>query len=173
MGRYQKGYIYAAFGAFHVRYYATAIVDGKPKRVHKSHRLCAKDDKYHSRSCKPLRQKCDDFMRTINAGKANEQDMRVVDFWETQYLPYCETGWKGTGMKSSTVRGFKQVWRQHLKSHFADLTIQNYAPDVSRRFLSSLKTKQGKKTLKHIRALASAMFSEATERNLRPVIRGM
>jgi small-conductance mechanosensitive channel len=67
MGRYQEGYIYDAFGAFHVRYYATAIVDGKPKRVHKS-RLRAKDDKYHSRSCKSLRQKCDDFMRTINAG---------------------------------------------------------------------------------------------------------
>src|SRR5580704_251428 len=94
--------------------------------------------------------------------------MRVVDFWETQYLPYCETGWKGTGIKSSTVRGFKQVWRQHLKSHFADLTVQNYRPDVARRFLSALKKKQSNNTLKRIRALASAMFSEAIERNLRP-----
>jgi integrase len=37
---------------------------------------------------------------------------------------------------------------------------------MARRFLSSLKTKQGKNTLKHIRALASAMFSEAIERDL-------
>ena len=33
MGRYQTGYVYEAFRAFHVRYYATEIVDGKPKRV--------------------------------------------------------------------------------------------------------------------------------------------
>ena len=42
MGRYQKGYIYAAFGAFHVRYYATEIVDGKPKGVQESYYLYAK-----------------------------------------------------------------------------------------------------------------------------------
>jgi hypothetical protein len=46
--------------------------------------------------------------------------------------------------------------------------VQKYAPQQARTFLSSLKTKQGKNTLKHIRALASAMFSEAIERNLRP-----
>ena len=33
MRRYQTGYVYEAFRAFHVRYYATEIVDGKPKRV--------------------------------------------------------------------------------------------------------------------------------------------
>src|SRR5260370_24213700 len=37
---------------------------------------------------------------------------------------------------------------------------------MARRFLPSLKPKQGKNTLKHIRALASAMFSEAIERNM-------
>jgi integrase len=70
-------------------------------------------------------------------------------------------------MRASTVRGFKQVWRQHLKAHFGTITLQKYTADMARRFLSSLKTNQGKNTLKHIRALASAMFSEAIERNLR------
>ena len=70
-------------------------------------------------------------------------------------------------MRASTVRGFKQVWKQHLKKHFGTTTIQNYTSDLARRFLSSIKTKQGKNTLRHIRALASAMFSEAIERNLR------
>jgi hypothetical protein len=42
MGRYQTGYVYEAFGAFHVRYYATEIVDGKPKGVQESHYLYAK-----------------------------------------------------------------------------------------------------------------------------------
>lgn len=176
MGRYQTGHIYEAFGAYHVRYYVTEISEGKPQRVQKSHRLCAKDEKHHSRTCKPVRSKCDDFMRKINAGYSNEQDMRVADFWETQYLPYCDREdektkladkWKGTGMRPTTVRGFKQVWGKYLKDHFGNATIQTYQAESARRFLQSLKTKLGKNTLKHIRALASAMFSEAIERNLR------
>jgi integrase len=92
--------------------------------------------------------------------------MPLVDFWEKTYLPYCETEWRGKGMKPSTLKGYKQVWQQHLLAHFQDHTLQKYTSEMARGFLSSLKTKQGKNTLKHIRALASAMFSEAIERNL-------
>jgi hypothetical protein len=107
------------------------------------------------------------MMGVSTAPTITVEDMTVVDFWERHYLPYCEKEWKGTGMRTSTVRGFTQVWNQHLKNHFGTLTLQKYTADMARRFLSSLKTKQGKNTLKHIRALASAMFSEAIERNLR------
>jgi hypothetical protein len=66
MGRYPQGYIYEASGAFFVRYYSTAIVNGKAERVQRSHRLCSKDDKHHSRTCKPVRQKCEEYMHGIN-----------------------------------------------------------------------------------------------------------
>ena len=50
MGRYQRGYIYEAFGAFHVRYRSEEIVEGKLLRVQRSHRLCPKDrEQAHSR----------------------------------------------------------------------------------------------------------------------------
>jgi integrase len=91
----------------------------------------------------------------------------VTDFWERVYLPYCEREWKGTGMRASTVSGYKQLWKHHLKDHFSSLTLQGYTADNARKFLSSLKTTHGKNTLRHIRALASAMFSEAIERGLR------
>src|SRR5579862_481039 len=165
MGRLQKGHIYEAFNAFHVRYYTTEIVDGKPKRVQRSHRLCL--SKRLTKGSDAVKRKCDEFMRGINDAVASTKtDMFVTEFWEKHYLPYCETEWKGTGMRSSTVRGFKQVWKQHLEAHFGTTSLQKYTADQARRFLSSLKTKQGKNTLKHIRALASAMFSEAIERNL-------
>jgi integrase len=173
MGRHQRGYIYEAFNAFHVRYYTTEIVDGKPKRVQRSHRLCTRDRStgHGAKSAHAVRTLCEDFMRTINqhhqTSQGLEQDLMVCDFWQHHYLPYCEKEWKGTGMRASTVRGFKQVWKQHLKTHFGTITLQKYTADQARKFLSSLKTKQGKNTLKHIRALASAMFSEAIERNLR------
>jgi integrase len=110
-------------------------------------------------------------MRTVNEREHTSQhlaqDLMVVDFWERVYLPYCEKEWKGTGMRASTVMGYKQIWNQHLKDHFGPITLQAYTTDNARRFLSSLKTKHGKNTLRHIRALASAMFSEAIERGLR------
>ncbi len=131
-------------------------------------KLADKDREHNSATCKAirlLRQK--HMMGVSTAPTVTAEDITVVEFWESQYLPYCEKEWKGTGMRASTVRGFKQVWNQHLKNHFGTLTVQKYTAEIARRFLSSLKTKQGKNTLKHIRALASAMFSEAIERNLR------
>ena len=173
MPRHQRGHIYEASGAFHVRFYSTEIVEGKPAKKQRSHRLCTKDRStgHGSPSAMAVRSLCEDFMRTINerehTPQQQAQDLSVGDFWERVYLPYCEKEWKGTGMRASTVKGYKQVWNQHLEKHFGTLTLQKYTADNARKFLSSLKTKQGKNTLKHIRALASAMFSEATERGLR------
>ena len=173
MARHQRGHIFEAHGAFHVRYYVTEIVEGKPEKKQRSHRLCTKDRStgHGSRSAMAVRSLCEDFMRTINERERNPQqqaqDLMVVTFWESQYLPYCEKQWKGTGMRASTISGYKQLWKHHLKDHFGSYMLQGYTADVARKFLQSLKTTHSKNTLKHIRALASAMFSEAVERGLR------
>ncbi len=167
--RHQRGYIYEAHNAFHVRYYITEIVKGKSKRVQRSKRLCDKnrDTGHGSKSAKAVRALAEDHMRGINAAVApTRSDIPVTEFWEKHYLPYCETEWKGTGMRARTIHGYKQVFEQHLRKHFGLITLQKYTPQQARSFLASLKTKQGKNTLKHIRALASAMFSEAIERGL-------
>jgi hypothetical protein len=55
--------------------------------------LCRKDDKHYARTCKPVRQKCEEFMHGINEHvltRTNDQDMRVADFCGQRYLPYCE-----------------------------------------------------------------------------------
>jgi integrase len=163
-----RGHVYQQHGAWYLQYYQSEMRDGGPVRVRRSVKLADVDREHNSATCKAvrlLRQK--ELTKVSTAPAITTEDLRVVDFWETQYLPYCEKEWKGTGMRTSTVRGFKQVWRQHLQAHFGTVTLQKYTADMARRFLSSLKTKQGKNTLKHIRALASAMFSEAIERNLR------
>lgn len=131
MGRHQTGYIFeSASGAFHVRYYVSEIVDGQPKRVQKSHLLCRKDNKYFSRTCKAVKLKRDEFMRTINVSQVNEADMRVVDFWEQRCLPFVQEN-----MKPSTVSGYKQIWNQHLKTHFGQMTLQDYRTHVSSTLL--------------------------------------
>src|SRR5579864_2023329 len=45
----------------YVRYWSTEIIDGQPRRVQRSERLCFKDDKYYSKKAKAvtlLRDKC-------------------------------------------------------------------------------------------------------------------
>ena len=167
--RHQRGYIYEAHNSFHVRYYVTEIVEGKSKRVQRSHRLCPVDRNkgYGARSAKAVQLLAEDHMRGINTAVVpTRSDMPVAEFWEKIYLPYCESQWRGTGMRATSVRSLKQIWNRYLKDHFGTVTLQQYTPQQARAFLSGLKTKQSKNSLKHIRAVASAMFSECIERGL-------
>lgn len=186
MSHIQRGYIYEGNCAgktyFYIRYNVTKIVDGQPKRVQVSERLVEKGASvpqeegggtYYMRDgrpCKALKLKLDSFMLRVNQEQHTAtsgvlaEDMLIADFWEQRYLPYCEEIVKLTGKsrrKPSTVRGYKQIWQQHFKAHFAKLTLRQYEPRLGTRFLASLTSTQGRNTLKHIRALGSSIFSRA------------
>ena len=170
MPRHQRGYIYEAFNAFHVRYYATEIVDGQPVRKQRSQRLCEKDRSkgFGSPSAMAVRSKCEEFMRTINereqTAHGSTQDMMATTFWNTVYLPYIEELTPVTGrtrLKRSTVKGYKQIWNQHLEKHFASSTLLGYEPERGGRLLDSLTSTLNKTSLKHVRALASSIFERA------------
>jgi hypothetical protein len=106
MGRYQEGHLVKRFGGWHVRYYVTE----NGTRKQKSHRLCADQQKKSH-----VKQLWDEFLRTqVNIGAQNSGPMRVVEFWDRVYLPFIES----SNLKPSTIHGYKQVWNQHLKSHF-------------------------------------------------------
>jgi integrase len=114
-----------------------------------------------------LRLKLNDKMQTVNSQESSRRpgsDMTLAQFWETRYLPYCEEIVELTGeprRKPSTVRGYRQIWKQHLKGHFGETTLQDYEPWTGTTFLQSLTAKQGKATLKHIKALGSSIFKRA------------
>lgn len=156
MSRYQSGHIYEASGAFFVRYYVTEIVDAKPTRVQRSHRLCDKDDKYHSRTCKAVKQKAAEHMDTVNANAAPVNDRTVAIFWEKTYLPFANEN-----LRASTVHGYKQIWGQHLEAHFGTTALRDYKTHMGSLFLTSLAKKLGRHTIQHIRSLASGIFSHA------------
>lgn len=180
MGRVQAGYVYEASGTLYVRYWTSEIVEGKPRRVQCSERLCDVDARHYitektdkktgetKRSLSgALRLKLNDKMQTVNTqehGRRPGSDMKIAQFWETRYLPYCEEIVELTGeprRKPSTVRGYRQIWKQHLKGHFGETTLQDYEPWTGTTFLQSLTAKQGKATLKHIKALGSSIFKRA------------
>jgi integrase len=156
MSRYQSGHIYEASGAFFVRYYVSEIVDAKPTRVQRSYRLCDKDDKYHSRTCKAVKQKAAEHMETVNANAAPVNDQTVGTFWEKTYLPFAEEN-----LRASTVHGYKQIWSQHLESHFGTTALRDYKTHMGSLFLTSLAKTLGRHTIQHVRSLASGIFSHA------------
>jgi integrase len=157
--RYQRGYIYRAFGGFHVRYYVTEIVDGIPKRVQRSRRLC--DDNL---KMKAVRRKCDEFMATINAQmpeQPQQPDLTISAFWEHTYWPFVQEN-----LKPSTQWGYKQLWNQHLKNHFNAMTLREYRTSTGSAFLTGLAKTLGRRTVQNIRSLSSGIFSHAVNTGL-------
>ena len=82
MERYQRGYVVEASNAFHVSYYVKEIVNGEPKSVQRSQRLCGKDhDTGHgAKTAKVVRQLAEDHMRPNTAVASTTEDISVVDF---------------------------------------------------------------------------------------------
>ena len=162
--RHQRGHVYLASGAFYVRYSVIEIIDGKPKRVQRSARLCAKDgNKYRSVTDRNVKMLRDAFMLRVNeqnlSGRVNSNSTTVADFWEKQYVPFIKEN-----RRASTVHGYEKVWKQHLKNHFAQMTLTEYRTHIGSKLLTSLAgapSRLGRATLAHIRSLASAVFSHA------------
>ncbi len=148
--RTQEGYLRKRFGAWHLSYYITA----NGQRKLKSHRLC--DDTQTKSQAKQLRN---EFLRTqVNIGAQNAGPMGAVAFWDEVYLPFIESSGK---LKPATVHGYKQVFNQHLKSHFGTLTLSEYRTHNMSLFLTGLAKTLRPRTLNNVKWIASAIFDHA------------
>ena len=165
-----RGYVYLQHGAWHFQFYQTENRDGVLVRVRKSVKLADKDREHNSATCKAVKALRDKALTKLDTAPAiTKEDQRIVDYWEKRYLKYCEetiTVGPRAGqqrLKPSTLRGYKQVYRQHLKEHFGKCTLQKYQPAMGVRLLDSLTAKQGWHVLKYIKAVGSAIFKRAVK----------
>lgn len=150
MERHQQPKPIKRNGAYHVRYYITE----NGGRVQKSHRLCAIKD-----GANKAKQLLADFLSEhVNIGKENAGPMGVVEFWDEVYLPFLEND---SALKPSTIHGYKQVWREHLQSHFGTLCLHEYTTGKLSQLLTSLAKTKRPGTLASIKWLASAIFAHA------------
>lgn len=157
--RFQRGHIFEAHNAFHVRYYDTEIIDGTSRRVQRSERLCSKDNKHFSTTCKAVQQKAADVMSRVNSasGAVSESDTKITEFWETIYLPHFERT-----TKASTTHGYRKIWEQHLSIEFSQYRLKDYKTHNATKFLTKLADAGlGVRTIAHVRSLASGMFRHA------------
>jgi integrase len=158
MGRHQRGYVYEAFGSFHVRYYCLELVDGQEVRVQRSHKLAVKDHKYHSTTCKAVRLLAEDFLRSINEQVPGriKADIKIADFWKDTYLPFIRAN-----KRHSTVYAYEGIWNSYLQKHFGTRTLSEYRASDGYTYLLSLKKDLNRNTISHVRSLASGIFSHA------------
>jgi len=152
---YQRGTIYEASNSFFVRYFAT--VDGVKKRV--SHKLCDRDQTHYSITCPAVLALRDEHM--VAARKPKPQptatDILITDYWEQVYLPTVKKG-----LKPSTVAGYQEIWVSHLKDHFTGRTFREYEPVDGNKLLNQkVAERYGRRTIAHIRSLASGIFTHA------------
>jgi len=138
---------------FYVRYYTT--VDSVRKQ--KAEPLCEKDDKRHSKKCKAVRLKLDEFMLKVNSREETSSDSpTVTEFWTGTYLPFAEKH-----LRASTVSSYKDLWQRHLKPHLGSLRLTEYRPVRATAFLTKLSESLGRNALNHVRSLMSGVFSHA------------
>jgi len=168
---HQSGSIYKYSGTWYLKYRTFEGDSSSAKRVHKTLTLCAVNGERHHEQCTsrcehrskksilPLR---DALMKPVNDGAVKPADpkaaMLVTDFWETLYLPHIS----GTGgLKESTVWGYKQIWNQHLKPHFAGVKLKDYRTHHGSQLLTTLAKKLGRRTVTNTKNLMSAIFTYA------------
>jgi integrase len=148
--RLQRGYVYEASGRFYIRY----RVDG----VQKSEPLCDKTAKNYGVKAKSVQLLRDEFMLKVNTGRDGEtsESEDIVSFFESTYLPFAEKN-----LRASTVRGYKQIWAQHLKPHFVNRSLADYKTADMSKLLTSLTDDLNRNSLAHIRSTASSVFQHA------------
>ena len=100
--RNQEGSLYEDHGAWYVRYREV----GKKNLV--AHRLASTEEYPKKAEVIPLKKR---FMDRVNrTARFADAGIAIVDFFEEVYLP-AVTG----RLKPSTVKGYKDSWRCHVK----------------------------------------------------------
>ncbi len=152
--------------------------------------LCERDDRFtwsrkegrpwsFSKAVRQLQREKMDAVRAAAKAEADAMasegqpkppsEMLITEFYDTAYLPWLTEVVAVTGQprrKASTIHGFKQIWGQHLSKHFAGKTLGEYRAKDGQRFLDSLCDTHRKNSIKHVKALASSIFSLAVKREI-------
>ena len=152
---YQQGYVYKAFNAWHLRYYTTELLKGAKVRVQKSRRIC--ETKGHSKS--DAKRLAAPFLAEINTELNPDAalDLTVAEFWDRTYEDFVVAN-----KRASTVHGYRQIWKQHLKPQLGDRMLKEYRTVDGTNYLTALaRTGLRLRTIQHVQSLASGLWSHA------------
>jgi integrase len=144
----QKGYIYQANGAWHVRY----RVDGKQV----SCKLADYNDQYRTlRSVRPL---ADEVLDPLNQGLQVNGPMTVQQYAETIYFPNIKTK-----KSPSTVKGYVNLYNAQIQSRIGGLRLSTCTTADIQRLLYRIDEQEelSHQSFLNINSLLSAIFTHA------------
>jgi integrase len=164
--REQKGHIFRRGKSWFVRFCDDLMQsDGTVKRklVCKKLEVCYSDEFRTVKSVRPFAAK---FLVPINQGLVTLQStMRIGDFIEKEHLLKIEEH-----RRASTLKGYRDVWRLHLKGRIGTKTLREFRTvdgerllaDIARQDLD-LRTKKplSKNSLARIKSFLSGVFKQA------------
>jgi integrase len=157
MTRPQKGYLYKAYGAWHVRYRENVWQkDGTTKRMQLSKRVATLAECPRKGDAWVLAQQ---MLSQVNSDlTAGSSTMLLGDFLTTVYLPYVQTQ-----KRPSTFKGYRDIWERHLKSRLEDVRIREFRTWDGERLMQSIAstTDLTGTSLRHIKAVLSGIFTHA------------
>jgi integrase len=165
--RRQDGYIFKAKGKWYLRYFVTRVVDGEVKRVRVAKPLAAvvQVDEVKGTKTTITKAKARDLaapiLEQINQQRyAPETAVSLRDFVERIYLPRMEQQ-----KRPSTVRGYRDIWKHHLKARSAGLWMREIRTCDIQRMLDDIAQTGllGSNSLRHIKSQISGIFSHAKQ----------
>jgi integrase len=164
--RDQKGHLYRRGDSWFVRYYDDILqADGTVKRTQVSKKLeVTFGDQYRTK--KSVRPFVAEILAPLNRGVVTVQStMRIADFIEKEHLPKIEER-----RRASTLKGYKDVWRLHLKGRIGNMTLREFRTVDGERILADIarldldprtKSTLSKNSLARIKSFLSGVFKQA------------
>jgi len=154
MTTYQRGYVYKAFGAWHVRYRENRVQeDGSIKRVQVSKRVGSVET-YRTKTA--VRQAAQEIIDAINCrDQAPHASMTLEQFADRLYIPYAKRQ-----LRPSTWSVYESVWTNHLKTRVGHIRVREFRTYNGEQLLAELAEKTGmrRSSLSKIKNVLSAMF---------------
>ena len=144
----QKGYIYQASGAWHVRY----RVDGKQV----SRKLADYNDQYRTlRSVRPL---ADEILDPVNEGREVNGPVTLQQYAETVYFPNIKTK-----KKPSTYKGYFNLYSKQIQPRIGGLRLSTCSTADIQRILYRIDEQEelSHQSFLNINSLLSAIFTHA------------
>ena len=144
----QKGHVYRAHGAWHLRY----RVDGKQVSV----KLTDFNDEYRTlRSVRPL---ADPYLQTANSNQRAEAPLTLQQYAETVYFPHAKKS-----LKPSSYKGYFNLYNRHIAPRVGGLRLLGCATHDLQRVLWTIdqQEKLSHQSFLNINSVLSAIFTHA------------
>ncbi|MDP9159834.1 MAG: hypothetical protein M3O09_06340, partial [Acidobacteriota bacterium] len=168
--RKQQGQIVRIGDRWYVRYWERRNIGGTIQRKRVTHLI----GEVRSRGKHPhadIKTEAERHMATVNGGTIPAERIATIgDFVEGVYMPWTERH-----QRPSTLKGYREVWRQHLKplcesawlkqtrTYQVQCWLNEIGKNGSKRRDSEVRVPLSKNSLKRIQSVLSGLFSLAKQ----------